>query len=100
MASRPIKDFRYGGVRVAIWENQTQAGIMYNVTVCRSYQTKDKQWAESRSFSDYDLPALAKALNDAHSWIYELKNNAQVIALGSEPDDHFEQDEEAIADAA
>jgi len=92
MASKPIKDFRYGSVRVAVWENQTKAGIMYNVSVCRPYLNKAKEWAESHSFSDYDLPNLAKAVNDAHSWIYELKQHAQVIILGHD-ETHPEQNE-------
>lgn len=87
MASKPIKDFRYGSVRVAVWDNQTQAGIMYNVSVCRPYLNKTGQWAESHSFSDQELPALAKALNDAHSWIYQLKQVAQVVLLGQNEKD-------------
>lgn len=97
MASKPIRTFRYHNVRVAVWENQTKAGIMYNVSVCRPYVNRNKEWAESNSFSDIDLPALAKAVSDAHTWIQNHKSAAQVVTNSSGPD---EQEDDTLADAA
>ena len=82
-ANRPIKEFWYSGARAAIWQNQTKSGVMYNITVSRSYKdpTTD-QWADTNSFSDSDLPALAKAVSDAHSWIIGHKQSAETKSGG------------------
>lgn len=85
MNAKPVKEFRYSGVRAAIWLNQTPAGVMYNVTVNRSYKEKDTgEWKDSGSFRDSDLPALAKAASDAHSWIFEKKACAQTTTIDAE----------------
>ena len=58
---------------------------MYNTTFSRPYKdpTTD-QWADTTSFCDSDLPALAKAANDAHSWIISHKQNAETVSFGAE----------------
>jgi len=66
----PVHTVRFGPIKAAIWENQTQHGPMHNVTVTRSYKDDGGNWQESASFGVDDLLPLAKALNDAHSWIH------------------------------
>jgi hypothetical protein len=62
---------------------QQPSRIFYNTTFCRVY--KDGSiWGESASFEDRDLPNLAKAAADAHSWIYQQKALA-VTVTGNEP---------------
>ncbi len=83
--NKPVQEFRYGYARATVWLNQTSSGVMYNVTVSRSYKDKETdQWGDSSSFGDLDLPALAKAVNDAHTWIYQQKAAAQVSSVDSE----------------
>ena len=82
--SQPVYSLRYGSVSVAVWLNQTRAGVFYNVTATRSYR-KDKsssesEWESSHSFSDNDLPALALAVQDAYRWIQDRKRSATTIA--------------------
>ncbi|MCL4740962.1 MAG: hypothetical protein KJZ54_02050 [Phycisphaerales bacterium] len=67
--SKPVHVVRYGAIKAAIWRNETSAGPMYNVTVSRTYKEGD-EWRESTSFGADDLLVLAKALNEAHSWIF------------------------------
>ena len=75
---RPVHEVRYGSVRAVIWSNQTEHGLMHNVTVSRSYQTKDGDgndvWRDSETFGRDDLLVLAKALNDAHTFICTQRN--------------------------
>jgi len=85
MGTPPVKNFRYGGVSVAVWLNQSRTGVHYNVTAKRSYQDSEGAWADSESFSDYDLPALAKAVWDAHSYIQTLKASASIT--GGSPEE-------------
>ncbi len=72
-ASPPVHTVRFGSVKAVVWENQTQHGLMHNVTVARAYKDDSDQWQESSSFGVDDLLALAKALNAAHSWIHEQR---------------------------
>ena len=67
--SKPVHVVRYGAIKAAIWRNETSAGPMHNVTLTRTYKEGD-EWRESTSFGADDLLVLAKALNDAHSWIF------------------------------
>ena len=82
--SQPVHKIRYGNVSCAIWANNSPAGYFFNTTFCRVYKTGSELWGESTSFDDRDLPNLAKAAADAHSWIYEQKQNA----VTTEASDH------------
>lgn len=72
-ASPPVHSVRFGAVKAAVWENDTQHGVMHNVTVSRSYKDDQGNWQESGSFGADDLLPLAKALDAAHSWIHEQR---------------------------
>ncbi|MFN0133125.1 MAG: hypothetical protein ACKVW3_11460 [Phycisphaerales bacterium] len=71
--ARPVHVVRFGGIKAAVWLNQTSAGPIHNVTVSRSYKDADDQWKESQSFGYDDLLLLAKALDASHSWIHEAR---------------------------
>ena len=66
---RPVHEIRFGQVRAAIWENQTEKGTRYNVTLSRSYRVDD-QWKDSHSFSRDDLLVVAKVVDLCHTWIF------------------------------
>ncbi len=72
VVNRPVHTIRYGAVRAAIWRNIIDAGNasrpVYNATFSRSYKDGN-QWKESASFGADDLLVLAKAANEAHTYI-------------------------------
>src|SRR4051794_26480563 len=74
---RPIHVVRFGKIQAAIWENwSSELGMpVYNVTVSRSYRDGDGQWQSSNSFGLPDLLLLAKAVDQAHTWISEHVQN-------------------------
>jgi hypothetical protein len=76
-ANRPVHTIRYGAVRAAIWRNMIDAGNasrpVYNVTFSRSYKDGE-QWKETGSFGADDLLVLAKAANDAHTYIHQQQS--------------------------
>jgi hypothetical protein len=82
-ANRPVHTIRYGAVRAAIWRNMIDAGNasrpVYNVTFSRSYKDGD-QWKETASFGADDLLVLAKAANDAHTYICGQRRNENETA--------------------
>ena len=88
---RPVHEIRLGRIKAAIWENETQNGTMYNVTLCRLYRD-GKQWRDSTSFGRDDLPLLAKVADRVHSWIFD---QAQEQNGSREPEQNASPDEES-----
>ena len=68
--SAPVKTFRFGLIKAAIWANPSEDKTYYSVTFTRSFK-KDEQWHESDSYGRDDLPLLEKLADKCHEWIYE-----------------------------
>lgn len=64
----PAHEVRLGAIRAVIWANETENGTRYNVTFERSYRDGET-WKSSSSFSRDDLLVVAKAADQAHTWI-------------------------------
>jgi hypothetical protein len=69
--NQPTHVVRLGLVRASVWLNQTEQGPRYNVSVSRLYMGSDQRWHSTASFGLKDLLALAKAVDQAHTWISE-----------------------------
>jgi hypothetical protein len=66
----PINEVRLGAIKAAIWKNDTDKGVRYNVTFSRIYKDGD-DWKSTDSFGRDDLLVLGKVADLAHSWIHE-----------------------------
>jgi hypothetical protein len=66
--TRPIHEVRLGFIKAAVWRNDTEAGVRYNVTFSRLYKDGDN-WKSTDSFGRDDLLLLGKVADHAHSWI-------------------------------
>lgn len=71
--SKPAQELRFGRIKAAIWQNESENGSRFNVTFTRLYRDGEG-WKNSESFGRDDLPLLAKLADQAHSWIYEQKD--------------------------
>ena len=80
--NKPVYSLRYGNVGAAVWARNSSAGYFFDTTFKRVYKDGD-QWGDSSSFEDRDLPNLAKAAADVHTWIYQQKASA-VCVKGTE----------------
>ena len=67
---KPVHEVRLGTVKAAIWQNQTDNGTRFNVTVARIYKDGE-QWKSTDSFGRDDLLLLGKVCDEAHTWIFE-----------------------------
>jgi hypothetical protein len=67
---RPAHEVRLGSVKATVWKNESERGSHFNTTVSRIYRDGDI-WKTSDSFGRDDLLPLAKAIDQAHSWICE-----------------------------
>jgi len=76
--NRPAHTIRYGSVRAAIWRNMVDNGNasrpFHCVTFSRSYRDAENAWRESDSFGSDDLLLLAKAADEAHTWITKQRS--------------------------
>ena len=68
--NRPVHEIRFGRIRAAIWQNETENGMRHNVTISRLYKDGE-DWKDSTSFGRDDLPLVAKVCDQAHTWIFE-----------------------------
>jgi hypothetical protein len=70
----PVHKLRYGAVDAAVWKNirEGMEGEFFSVTLSKRFK-HGEDWKESKSFDERDLPTVAKAANDAHSWIQGAK---------------------------
>ena len=71
--STPAHKIRNGVLQVTIWRNTGDKGNWYSVVPSRSYRQGDDAWKETDSLGFDDLLAMAKLLNQAHSWLVEAK---------------------------
>ena len=69
MKTKPIHEIRLGHIKAAVWQNNTEAGVRYNVTFSRLYRDGE-QWKSTESFGRDDLLLLGKIADQAHSWIF------------------------------
>ena len=68
--NQPVHEVRLGGIKAAIWQNQTEAGVRFNVTFERLYN-QEGEWRSTSSFGRDDLLLLGKVADQAHTWIIE-----------------------------
>jgi hypothetical protein len=69
MSTKPAHKVRIGVLQVTIWRNQSEKGTWYSAIPTRSYKQGDETWKETDSLSFDDLLAMAKLLDQAHTWI-------------------------------
>lgn len=73
---KPVHEIRLGKIKAAIWINETDKGLWYNVTLSRLYKDGET-WKNSSSFGRDDLLLASKVLDRAHSWIIATAQKAQ-----------------------
>lgn len=65
----PIQSFRIGSIESAIWERETENGVMFKVSFQKTYKSPEGNWATTTYFGVGDLLALSKVADQAHTWI-------------------------------
>ncbi len=67
----PVKTFRLGRIKAAVWAQEVDDRKFYNVTFSRTYVDEQKQFHDSDSFGRDDLPLVGKLADQAHTFIFE-----------------------------
>jgi len=74
--NQPAAKVRLGRIHASIWENASEKGPYYTVSLERRYTDAEGNWKSSQSFKADDLLLLAKAADRAHDEILRLKREA------------------------
>ena len=53
-SSTPVKTFRLGRIKAAVWENEGDERKFYNVTFARTYMDNEKKFHDADSFGRDD----------------------------------------------
>mgnify|MGYP006144906253 CR=1 FL=1 len=67
----PVKTFRLGRIKAAVWENEVDRQKFFHVTFARTYMDRDKTLHDTDSFGRDDLPLVAKLADQVHTFIFE-----------------------------
>ena len=57
---KPLQEVRIGNIKAALWKNETDNGIRFNVTFQRIYRDGEGKWQSTDSFGRDDLLLLAR----------------------------------------
>ena len=74
--NRKPHEIRMGRIKAAIWQNETDNIIRYNVTFGRLFKDGES-WKQTESFGRDDLPVLAKVADQAHSFIFQKQQEPE-----------------------
>jgi hypothetical protein len=55
----PVKTFRLGRIKAAVWENEADQKKFYNVTFARTYMDDARNYHDADSYGRDDLPLIA-----------------------------------------
>ena len=70
-SKHPVKTFRLGRIKAAVWANEADRQTFYAVTFARTYRDDAKNYRDTDSFGRDDLPLVAKLADQAHTFIFE-----------------------------
>ena len=72
MSKPPAHEIRLGLIKGNVWANSSKHGMNYTVNVVRLYKNGN-EWKESTRFHRDDLLLVAKIVDQAHSWICQIR---------------------------
>ena len=78
----PVKSFRLGRIKAAVWENESDQKKFFNVTFARTYMDEARNFHDADSFGRDDLPLVAKLADQAHTFIFERLAEARTEQSG------------------
>jgi len=64
--TKPVETLRDGAIKAAIWKNDSENGVFFNVTFARTYRDGDGDPNDTDSFSGTQLLRLARLADKAY----------------------------------
>ena len=72
---RPVETLRDGAIKAAIWKNESENGVFFNVTFARTYKDGDGDLNDTDGFSGTQLLRLSRLAGKAYDRTVELARN-------------------------
>ncbi len=70
---KPIKEFRAGGIQVAIWKKETEENgktiIKYSISIQKSFRDDSGNYQDTNNYFPDELPKLALLIHKAYETI-------------------------------
>lgn len=63
----PVKEYRIGGIRASVWQNEFEGKQVSKVAVTKSYKDKEGVWKETNQFTMSECLVLAKLVEKAYN---------------------------------
>ena len=77
----PRARFKAGGIQVAVWDNASKEGQVYQtVSIDRSYKAGE-EWKTTKSFRANDLPKVILALEKAYEYLALKHDELQGMSM-------------------
>lgn len=96
--NKPANELRIGNIKAAVWRNETEGSVRFNVTFSRSYRDAE-HWRTSDSFGRDDLLVVAKLADQAHTWICTQGREARLDSSHAAAGNRFETASATVANA-
>jgi hypothetical protein len=96
--NKPANELRIGNIKAAVWRNETEGSVRFNVTFSRSYRDAE-HWRTSDSFGRDDLLVVAKLADQAHTWICTQGREARLEAAHAAVGPRLETTSASVASA-
>jgi len=78
---KPKKQFRMGLVVASVFDQPTDNGTLFNVSISKLYKNEgDSEWSRSTSYNRDDLPAVSEVSRQAWIWIHENQQSERAEA--------------------
>ena len=75
-SARPVRTFRFKGVKIAVFENRSEQGAFYKTSLQKIYR-EGEEWKTTTSLSQDDLPVGRLLLGRAWEFILETEAAAR-----------------------
>ena len=70
--NKPVKEFRDGAIKTAIWRREHEGKTFYSVSQSRGYKVEEggvERWEDTNSFDFAHLATVKLQLEQAETWI-------------------------------
>lgn len=70
--NKPVKEFRDGAIKTAVWKREHEGKTFYSVSVSRGYKVEQggvERWEDTNSFDYAHLPTVTLQIEMAQKWI-------------------------------
>lgn len=72
--NHPVAKHRDGAIETAVWEQETDNGLIFNAERTRSYKDKEGNWQKTHVIAERDLLKAARLDQKAYESIQQLRD--------------------------